>query len=138
MHNVAVLWVTAQDIRYNLAESLWEDTLVDVLDSVVNIFLCCAYTRIMYLLLLISKLISNYDSYYFLIVLINVDVQVFYAEFVLVNIYVYKAFISLHARNPSWRMPGGAASPNHSLLWLRALFLLHEEGFIGIVDEVVE
>ncbi len=44
MHNVAVLWVTAQDIRYNLAESLWEDTLVDVLDSVVNIFLCCANT----------------------------------------------------------------------------------------------
>ena len=44
VHNVAILWVTAQDIRYNLAESLWEDTLVDVLDSVVNIFLCCAYT----------------------------------------------------------------------------------------------
>ena len=24
--------------------ALWEDTLVDVLDSVVNIFLCCANT----------------------------------------------------------------------------------------------
>ena len=44
MHNVAILWVTSQDIRDNLAESLWENTLVDVLDSVVNIFLCCAYT----------------------------------------------------------------------------------------------
>ena len=44
MHNVTILWVAAQDIRYDLAESLWEDTLVDVLDSVVNIFLCCANT----------------------------------------------------------------------------------------------
>ena len=44
VHNVAILWVTSQDIRDNLAESLWEDTLVDVLDSVVNIFLCCANT----------------------------------------------------------------------------------------------
>jgi len=44
MHNVTILWVAAQDIWYDLAESLWEDTLVDVLDSVVNIFLCCANT----------------------------------------------------------------------------------------------
>ena len=76
----------------------------------------------MYLLLLISKLISNYDSYNFLIVLINVDVQVYYAESVLVNIYVYEVFIFLHARNPSWRMPGGAAFPSHSLLWLHVLY----------------
>ena len=44
MHDVAVLRVAAQNIRYNLAESLWEDTLVDVLDGVVNVLLCCAYT----------------------------------------------------------------------------------------------
>ena len=30
MHNVKILWVAAQDIRYDRAESLWEDTLVAV------------------------------------------------------------------------------------------------------------
>jgi hypothetical protein len=37
MHNVTILRVSAKNIRNNLAESLWEDTFVNVLDSVVHI-----------------------------------------------------------------------------------------------------
>ena len=44
MHDVTILWVTALDIRDNLTESLWEDTLVDVFDGVVNVFFSSAYT----------------------------------------------------------------------------------------------
>ena len=44
VHDVTILRVAAQDVWYNLAESLWEDTLVDVLDGVVHIFFCCAHT----------------------------------------------------------------------------------------------
>ena len=44
MHDVAVLRVAAQNIRYNLAESLWENTLVDVLNGVVYVFFSCAHS----------------------------------------------------------------------------------------------
>jgi len=42
MHNVAILRVTAQNVGDNFAESLRENTFVDVLDGVVHIFLRCA------------------------------------------------------------------------------------------------
>ena len=40
MHDVAIVRVTSKNIWDYLAESLREDALVNVLDSVVNIFLC--------------------------------------------------------------------------------------------------
>ena len=39
MHNVAILRVTAQNVGDNFAESLRENTFVDILDGVVHIFL---------------------------------------------------------------------------------------------------
>jgi hypothetical protein len=39
MHDVAVLRVAAENVRNDLAECLREDSLVDVFDSVVDIFL---------------------------------------------------------------------------------------------------
>jgi hypothetical protein len=41
MHDVTILRVTPKYIRDDLAESLREDTLVDVLDGVVHVFLGC-------------------------------------------------------------------------------------------------
>jgi hypothetical protein len=39
MHDVAVLRIAAENVRNDLAECFWENSLVDVLDSVVDIFL---------------------------------------------------------------------------------------------------
>jgi hypothetical protein len=39
MHDVAVLRIAAENVRNDLAECLWEDSLVDVFDCVVDIFL---------------------------------------------------------------------------------------------------
>ena len=39
VHDVAILRITTQDVGDNLAEGLWEDALVDVLDSVMHILL---------------------------------------------------------------------------------------------------
>ena len=44
MHDVAVLRITTEDVGDYLAESLREDTLVDVLDGVVNVLFCSAHT----------------------------------------------------------------------------------------------
>jgi hypothetical protein len=40
MHDVTILRVAPQDIRDNLTESLWIESLVNVLDGCVDIFLC--------------------------------------------------------------------------------------------------
>ena len=39
MHDVTILRVTTQDIRDDLAESLWENALVDVFNCGVNVLL---------------------------------------------------------------------------------------------------
>ena len=39
MHDVAILRIAAENVRNDLAECFREDSLVDVLDSVVDIFL---------------------------------------------------------------------------------------------------
>ena len=44
MHDVAVFGVASEDVGDDFAESLWEDSLVDVLDGVVHVFLRCAHT----------------------------------------------------------------------------------------------
>ena len=95
MHDVTILWVASQDIRDNLAESLWEDTLVDVLDSVVNIFLCCAYT-------------AHHVSIVTHILILNFE--------------LYDMLIFLLARNPMMQKLAARAFPSHSSRWLRALF----------------
>ena len=41
MHDVAVFRISTEDIGNDLAECLWENTFVDVLDSVVHILLGC-------------------------------------------------------------------------------------------------
>ena len=44
MHDAAILRITSQYVGYYLTESLGEQTLVNVLDSVVNVLLGCAHT----------------------------------------------------------------------------------------------
>ena len=44
MHDVTILRVAAQNVGYDLAESLREDTLVDVLDGIVHVFLGGTHT----------------------------------------------------------------------------------------------
>ena len=43
MHDVSVLRITPEDVWDNLAESLREDALVDVLDGVVHVFFRCTH-----------------------------------------------------------------------------------------------
>ena len=40
MHDVTILWVASEYVRDNLAEGLRKDTLVDVFDSSMDVFLC--------------------------------------------------------------------------------------------------
>jgi hypothetical protein len=44
MHDITILRVATQDVRYDLTESLWEDSLVNVLDGVMYVFLGGAHT----------------------------------------------------------------------------------------------
>ena len=40
MHDVTILWVASEDVGDDFAECLREDSLVNVFDSVVYVFLC--------------------------------------------------------------------------------------------------
>lgn len=59
MHDITILWVATQDVRDNLTESLWEDSLVDVLDGVMYVFLRGTDTA--HHISVISHLILNYQ-----------------------------------------------------------------------------
>ena len=41
MHDVAILIITTQNIRYNLAKSVGIQAFVKILDGVVDVFLLC-------------------------------------------------------------------------------------------------
>ena len=44
MHDVAILWVTAQDVGDDFAEGLWKNAFVNILDGVVYVFFGGAHT----------------------------------------------------------------------------------------------
>jgi hypothetical protein len=50
VHDVAVGGVTAQQVGDNLAESIREKSLVDILDGVVNVLLRCGNTALVVLI----------------------------------------------------------------------------------------
>ena len=44
MHDVAILRIASQNVGNNFAESLWEDSLVNILDGIMHIFLGGTHT----------------------------------------------------------------------------------------------
>ena len=46
MHDVAVFRISAENVRNDFTECLREDTLVDVLDSVMHILLGCRHATL--------------------------------------------------------------------------------------------